>query len=132
MNQYGMMLGDKTLATYHLDFRSSRGIAGGLESNFDNIDNGLSDNLGSFKSYYANDQDTTLTHNNRKREEPLSTDRYRLNLHHRIPIFSQTFENLFLELDINKLSDKYFYEDFFPEEYVFVILKESFSPNIIS
>ena len=89
MNQYGMMLGDKTLATYHLDFRSSRGIAGGLDLDFNNRDQSLSDNLGSFKSYYANDQDTTLTHNNRKREEPLSTDRYRLNLHHRIPIFQR-------------------------------------------
>ena len=117
MNQYGMMLGDKTLATYHLDFRSSRGIAGGLDLDFNNGDNSLGDELGSFKAYYANDQDTTLTHNNRKREDLISTDRYRLNLHQRIPIFSQTFENLFLDLDINKLSDQYFYEDFFPEEY---------------
>ena len=34
-----------------------------------------------------------------------------------ICLFAKKYDDLFLNLDINKLSDQYFYEDFFPEEY---------------
>ena len=117
MNQYGMMLNDKALATYHLDFRSSRGIAGGLDIDFNRNNKNLGDNSGSFKSYYVKDRDTSLTHNNRKRNENLSSDRYRFNLNHKMSLFAKKYDDLFLNFDINKLSDQYFYEDFFPEEY---------------
>ena len=117
MNQYGMMINDEALATYHLDFRSSRGIAGGLDIDFNRNDKNSTKTGGAFRSYYVNDQDTTLTHNNRKRDEDLSPDRYRLNLQHRFSLLEKKYDELFLSVDINKLSDQYFYEDFFPEEY---------------
>ena len=117
MNQYGMMINDEALATYHLDFRSSRGIAGGLDIDFNRNDQNSTKTGGAFRSYYVNDQDTTLTHNNRKRDEDLSPDRYRLNLQHRFSLLEKKYDELFLSVDINKLSDQYFYEDFFPEEY---------------
>ena len=54
LNKYGMMIGDKALATYHLDFRSSRGVAGGLDLKSQKHKN--NEHFGHFKSYYANDQ----------------------------------------------------------------------------
>ncbi|MDC0048691.1 hypothetical protein OAL09_05055 [Verrucomicrobia bacterium] len=115
LNKYGMMIGDKALATYHLDFRSSRGIAGGLDLKSQMHKN--NENFGQFKSYYANDQDTSLTHNNRKRDESIEPDRYRVNLQHRIEFDNQEDLKFYLDIDINKTSDQYFYEDFFPEEF---------------
>ena len=115
LNRYGMMIGDHTLATYHLDLRSSRGVAGGVDLKL--ISERENEHFGNLKLYYANDNDPSQTHNKRVRKTPIDPDRYRLNLQHRIYLPGTEDDTLYLDLDINKISDAFFYEDFFPDEY---------------
>ncbi|MCB1087080.1 MAG: LPS assembly protein LptD, partial [Verrucomicrobiae bacterium] len=53
----------------------------------------------------------------RTRTEPIDSDRYRINFQHRVYLPGPEKSTLYLDIDINKLSDQYFYEDFFPAEY---------------
>lgn len=115
LNRYGMMLGEHTLATYHLDFRASRGVAGGVDLKL--ISERENKHFGNLKVYYTNDNDPSQTHNKRHRKTQIDPDRYRLNLQHRIYLPGPEDNTLFLDFDINKISDAFFYEDFFPDEY---------------
>ncbi len=115
LNRYGMMLGEHTLATYHLDLRSTRGVAGGVDLKL--ISERENKHFGNLKVYYANDNDPSETHNKRRRKTQIDPDRYRLNLQHRIYLPGPEDNTLFLDFDINKISDAFFYEDFFPDEY---------------
>lgn len=115
LNRYGMMIGDHTLATYRLDFRSSRGLAGGID--LESMRHKANPHIGKFTAYYANDTDTTETHNNRTREEAVSSGRYRVNFQHRIYLPGPEESTLYLDFDVNKISDAFFYQDFFPDEY---------------
>ncbi len=115
LNSYGLMIGDHTLATARLDFRSARGVAGGLDlQSMRHRDN---PNFGKFTSYYAYDTDTSQTHTNRTREEAIDENRYRVNFQHRIYLPGPEESTLYLDFDINKISDAFFYQDFFPNEY---------------
>ncbi len=115
LNSYGMMIGEHTLATYRLDYRSARGLAGGLD--LESMRHKDNPNFGKFKGYYAHDTDTTETHNNRVRDEVISPDRYRVNFQHRIYLPGPEESTLYVDFDINKISDAFFYQDFFPDEY---------------
>jgi LPS-assembly protein len=120
LNQYGVIHGDHTLAKYKLDLRSSRGIAGGVD--FISMRHKWNqNNFGTLKLYYANDTDPTLTRTGGSREATqrleLDSSRYRVNFAHRIYIPGPEASTWYVDFDINKLSDAYFYEDFFFEEF---------------
>ncbi len=114
LNQYGMLHGDHTLAKYHLDLRSARGVAGGVDL-FSLKHKETNPNIGRLTLYYANDADATR---NQAREDRtgVDKDRYRVNFHHRIYITGPAERTWHLDFDVNKMSDEFFYEDFFMEE----------------
>lgn len=120
LNQYGVIHGDHTLAKYKFDLRSSRGLAGGVD--FISMRHRWNqDNFGTLKLYYANDSDPSLTRTGGAAEalqrEDLDSSRYRVNFQHRIYIPGPETSTWYLDFDINKLSDFFFYEDFFFEEF---------------
>jgi len=115
LNQYGFMIGDHTLAQVQLDLRSSRGVAGGIELKSERFRG--NDNFGRLKLYYANDSDPNLSFGGSERNTDLSSDRYRVNLQHRVYFPGPDKSTLYLDIDINKLSDAYIYNDFFPREF---------------
>lgn len=115
LNRYGFMLGENHHAQAHLDVRSERGLAGGVEFFDRKFKN--NDNIGRLNLYYANDAEPTLSFNGRDRHDDTSSDRYRINFQHRVYIPGSDDETFYLDFDINKLSDAFFYEDFFPSEF---------------
>lgn len=112
LNQYGFMIGDHTLAQAHLDYRSERGLAGGIE--FKSQRHRGNPNYGRLNLYYANDDDPQTSYTGRVRQDPVTSDRYRINFQHRVYLPGPEKSTLYLDIDINKLSDQYFYQDFFP------------------
>ena len=114
LNQYGVIHGDHTLARYHLDLRSARGIAGGVD--FKSLQFRDKQNLGNLKLYFANDIDPTRSQANEDRGD-VGGSRYRVNFQHRIYITGPTASTWYLDFDVNKMSDEFFYEDFFMEEF---------------
>jgi len=115
LNQYGFMIGDHTLAQLHLDVRSSRGIAGGVEFKSERHRN--NDNFGSLNIYYAQDSEPNMSYGGDDRLTDLSQERYRVNLQHRVYLPGPDKSTLYLDIDINKLSDAFFYADFFPIDF---------------
>ncbi|MEM9284094.1 MAG: LptA/OstA family protein [Verrucomicrobiota bacterium] len=115
LNQYGFMVGDNVLAKAKLDIRSERGIAGGVEFRAQKFRS--NPNIGRLNLYYANDTDPTVRFTGQVRADPPDADRYRLNFQHRIYFPGDDDETFYLDFDINKLSDAFIYEDFFPSEF---------------
>lgn len=116
LNQYGFMVGDDILAKAQLDLRSERGLAGGVELRDQQFEN--NENIGGLKLYYAADSNPELSFNGRNRPPGLiDSNRYRANLQHRVYFPGSEDETFYLDFDINKLSDAFFYEDFFPSEF---------------
>lgn len=120
LNQYGIMYGDHTLAKYKFDLRSSRGVAGGVDL-ISMRHRWNQENFGTLKLYYAQDSDPTLTQTGSRTEElqrqNLSEGRYKVNFAHRIYIPGPEESTWYLDFDINKLSDEFFYQDFFFQEF---------------
>ncbi len=114
-NRYGFMLPNDILAKAHLDLRSERGVAGGLELEFPEFKK--NDNIGRVNFYYAQDQNPEISFNGRPRKDTITSNRYRANLQHRIYFPGSEDKTFFVDFDINKLSDQFFYEDFFPSEF---------------
>ncbi|MCB1203908.1 MAG: LPS-assembly protein LptD [Verrucomicrobiae bacterium] len=115
LNRYGFMIGENHHAQAHLDFRSERGLAGGVEFFDRKFKN--NDNIGRLNLYYASDNEPTLSFNGRDRRDKTSSDRYRINFQHRVYLPGSDDETFYLDFDINKLSDAFLYEDFFPSEF---------------
>jgi LPS-assembly protein len=116
LNEYGFMIGEDILAKARLDLRSERGFGGGLEMRDQKFKG--NDNLGGLKLYYAEDANPELSFNGRNRDPgSIDSGRYRANLQHRIYFPGSDDETFYLDFDINKLSDAFFYEDFFPSEF---------------
>jgi len=113
LNQYGIIHGDHTLAQYKLDLRSSRGAA--LGADFISSSRRTT-RTGPPQVFYAADSDPTLNHAN---QVPVDIDdqRYRINFQHRIYITGPAERTWYLDFDLNKISDEFFYEDFFMNEY---------------
>lgn len=111
LNQYNMIHGDHTMARYHLDLRSARGVAVGADwmsmrykKNWNNF-SGL-------KLYFLNDSDPDKNRTGIPRG-PVPENRYRVNFQHRIYLPGPEKSTWYLDFDINKISDQHFYEDFF-------------------
>ncbi|MGK0187774.1 MAG: LPS-assembly protein [Verrucomicrobiales bacterium] len=116
-NQYGQMLGDHSIVTYRLDFRSERGVAGGLDLTSRRFrDN---PNIGKFQFYYAQDSDPTQTIRGTSEDRSdIDEGRYRINLQHRIYLPGPEESTFYVDINMNKLSDEFFYQDFFPGEFI--------------
>tara|TARA_R110000850_G_scaffold10259_20_gene36876 strand:+ start:661 stop:2895 length:2235 start_codon:yes stop_codon:yes gene_type:complete len=115
LTQYGFMLGENVLAKAHFDLRSERGLAGGVELKAQKFKG--NPNIGRLKLYYANDSNPQERFTGQTRIIPAPTNRYRMNLQHRVYFPGSEDETFYLDLDINRLSDAHIYEDFFPSEY---------------
>ncbi|MEM7386733.1 MAG: hypothetical protein AAF514_17485 [Verrucomicrobiota bacterium] len=115
--RYGVPLGDRYILQYLLDFRTKRGLAGGLtllDTRFRE-----NENIGRLQAWYANDLDPSISTSSRQRPD-VNEDRHRFNIQQRF-LFggarTEDIESLYLDLDLNRLSDPFLYEDFFPAEY---------------
>lgn len=115
LNRYGFMIGDNVLAKAHVDYRSKRGLAGGFE--FESKKFQHNPNIGRLNLYYANDSNPQLGFSGRNRRNGPTNDRYRVNLQHRVYFPGSDDETFYLDFDINKLSDEFFYQDFYPAEF---------------
>ena len=116
LNRYGFMIEDHTLATLRLDLRSDRGFGGGID--FKSMRHADNPNFGKFSIYGVSDDDPTKARNGRTRDGDSVPDenRYRINLQHRVYLPGPEESTLWVDFDINKISDGFFYEDFFEEE----------------
>ncbi len=118
LNQYGTLVGDHTIAKFQLDIRSSRGLAGGIE--LESRRHREKPDFGLFKFYYANDSspgELSSGDGFRVGDGVPDTSRYRLNLQHRVYLPGPEESTFYVDFDINKISDEFFYEDFFPGEF---------------
>ncbi len=115
LNRYGFMVSDGILAQAHLDYRSERGVAGGVELQSEKFRGNPS--IGRLKLYYAADDNPQIRFNGAIRDVGVDENRYRINLQHRIYFPSDEEETFYLDFDVNKLSDAFVYEDFFPADY---------------
>jgi len=115
LNRYGFMVGENHHAHAHFDYRSERGAAGGVELFDRKFRN--NENIGRLKLYYADDQNPDLSYNGVERNDGTANERYRINFQHRIYVPGSDDETFYLDFDINRYSDAFFYEDFFPSEF---------------
>lgn len=116
LNQYGVMHGDHTLAKYHLDLRSERGVAGGVD--FYSEKWRSNPYIGHLKLYYGYDLSPEEGVNNTLRtDDRVDENRYRIAFQHRIFIPGPEESTWYLDFDITKLSDEYMLEDYFLNEY---------------
>ena len=116
LNQYGFMIGDRVLATAHLDVRSERGLAGGIE--FEDRKFKDNDQIGTLNLYYADDANPLRRFNGQARTTThITSKRYRLNLQHRVYFPGSDDETFYIDFDLHRLSDAFVLEDFFPSDY---------------
>lgn len=118
LNQYGMMHGDHTLAKYHLDLRSARGVAVGADFQSMKWKQMGNDNFGHLSLYYAYDSDPTEGVNDTIRsDDRVDENRYRIGFQHRIFIPGPAESTWYLDFDITKLSDEFMLEDYFLNDF---------------
>ncbi|MBX7206770.1 MAG: hypothetical protein K1X78_00545 [Verrucomicrobiaceae bacterium] len=116
LNQWGVIHGDHTLAKYHFDLRSARGVAGGAEYiSLRHKDN--EENFGTLQWYVASDSDGQATTGAGSRSTVVDSTRYRVNFQHRIYLPGPEESTWFMDFDLNKMSDIHFYEDYFLDEF---------------
>ncbi len=112
LTRYTFPISDNWSGTLRLDLLSKRGVAIGFDSDWSS---GTSkQNWGRFRSYYLHDAQPGLE---RTRFQPiregLDPNRYRVSLQDR----TYLTENIYSSIDINKLSDTRFLQDFEPGEF---------------
>ena len=114
LNQYGVMYGDSTLAKYMLDLRTERGVAGGVDLKA--IKWKQNDQIGELLIYFAHDTSPETDFGVEDRTN-VPSSRYRVSFHHRIYLPGPDESTWYLDFDINKLSDSYMLEDYYPSEF---------------
>ena len=118
LNRYGTLWGDHSIIQYNLDLRSSRGLAGGINL-LSRKWREKNDNFGKFQVYYAHDTDPqeSAAFAGTEDRQDVDNSRYRINFQHRVYLPGPDESTLYVDFDLNKLSDEFFYEDFFPGEF---------------
>jgi LPS-assembly protein len=96
--------------TAHLDLRTDRGAAFGLDLSYTLGTN--NETFGRVKTYFLDDLDPNKNETSLARQ-PISAGRYRLSYQSRTYITP----DLVAVIDVNKLSDQYIIQDFFPYEF---------------
>lgn len=116
LNQYGVIYGDHTLAKYHLDLRSKRGLAGGVDLKSLRFSN--NENFGNLKLYYAYDTHPETGTGSRKRgSDSPAKDRYRIEFQHRVYLPGPSESTWYLDFDLNKFSDQFLLQDYYFTEF---------------
>ena len=110
LTEYMFPIGEKMTGTLQLDPYSRRGVGVGLDSKFKFGKDEQS--WGTFRSYYINDADPNYNDTGIARES-VGYNRYRVSFQNRLYITDDIYTNV----DINKLSDQYIVQDFMPGEY---------------
>ncbi len=106
------LAGGTIVATARVDYRSELGMAFGLDAvtNFGTNEQ----NFGRFRSYYTYDTDPEdKLGGPGEPPEPGDNDRYRISYQQRLFLT----DDIYATVDINKLSDIDFLEDYFPSEF---------------
>ncbi len=118
LNQYGTTIGDHSIIKFKLDGYASRGLGLGFDIESRRAKTSPTNNFGKFKFYWVNDSspDTNNTFTSSSREG-LDSNRYRIGLQHRVYLPGPEESSTYLDLDVTKLSDNYFLEDFYTWEY---------------
>lgn len=111
LTRYAFPIGDKIAATARVDLMADRGVGFGLDGDYKYGPNNR--NWGSFRAYFIEDSDPTITFSGKSRSENLDSSRYRLSLQHRA-FFTG---DIYASVNINKLSDEYVLQDFFEPEF---------------
>ena len=118
LNQYGTTLGDHSLLKLKLDGYASRGLGAGFDLDSQHAKAAGLENFGKFKFYWVNDsspeQNNTFSSADRS---GVDQNRYRVNLQHRVYLPGPEESSVYLDLDLNKISDEFFLEDFYPWEF---------------
>ena len=117
LNRYGTLWGDHSIVQFLLDGRTDRGLAGGI--NLLSQRWRESETFGKFKAYYAYDTDpqTTVVGSRQEDRSDIDNSRYRINFQHRVYLPGPEESTLYVDFDVNKVSDEFFYEDFFPSDF---------------
>lgn len=126
LNTYGIMLGGRRdeltgenrdawlLSRWHLDLRGLRGVGAGLDL-VDTRSEANSD-LGGLGLYFLHDRNPGFRRAGLPRV-PISAERYRAELQHRLPLEFGGNASWYLDSNITLLSDPYYLEDFEPARY---------------
>lgn len=109
---YTFPLTTKTDATVHFDYRSERGIAGGLE--LDSVYGPNDKSTARFRFYYADDTDPTVNNTAFQRTDEPENGRWIVSFQNRLVVN----DDIYATADINAISDQYFLQDYFPSEFV--------------
>jgi lipopolysaccharide assembly outer membrane protein LptD (OstA) len=114
LGQYTFPLGEGWSAKLRLDLLADRGIGGGLESDWatGKLTEGKTQDWGRFRFYGIDDKSADTNKTGNAREE-IDSGRYRVSLQARQYIT----ENIYASVDINKLSDARFLEDYAEGEF---------------
>ncbi|MDG2124417.1 MAG: hypothetical protein P8J87_12000, partial [Verrucomicrobiales bacterium] len=115
LNRYGTLVGDHTIVKINVDLRSERGIAGGFE--LLSRRHRENDNYGHFQFYGTSDSSPDTGKRGDRGDRIPGSSRYRLNLQHRVYLPGPEESSFYVDIDLNKVSDEFFYEDFFPNEF---------------
>jgi len=110
LSTYTFPISDEMTGKLHLDLRSLRGVAVGFDALFKY---GKDDeSWGKFISYYADDTHPEENDTSYARG-PIGQQRYRLSLEER----AYFTDDIYASIDITKLSDALFLQDYVPSEY---------------
>lgn len=116
LNQYSTTVGDHSLIKYKFDVYTNRGAGGGFD--LQSRKYASDSKFGKFKFYwlYDSDPETSNTFNPAPRND-VDNSRYRVNLQHRVYLPGPEQGDLYVDVDLNKVSDEFFYEDFFQNDF---------------
>ncbi|MES2705955.1 MAG: LPS assembly protein LptD [Verrucomicrobiota bacterium] len=120
LNQYGTTLGDNSLIKYKFDLYSARGLGAGFDIDsfrWKDTAEDKENSFGKFKFYWVYDTSPEEEVQSSEDRSGIDASRYRVNLQHRVYLPGPDESSVYLDVDINKISDEYFYEDFYPWEF---------------
>ncbi|MDB6134604.1 MAG: osta-like protein [Verrucomicrobiales bacterium] len=120
LNQYGTTLGDNSLIKYKFDLYSARGLGAGFDIDsfrWKDVSEENQNSFGKFKFYWVYDSSPEEKVQSSEDRSQIDSSRYRINLQHRVYLPGPEESSVYVDIDINKLSDEYFYEDFYPAEF---------------
>lgn len=110
LSEWNFPIADNWDGRLHVDFRDQRGLAFGLDTNYRFGPNDQS--WGRFSSYFAPDSTPpTITVGGNK--DKVTSDRYRVSIQDRVYLT----DDLWANININKISDVDMLRDFLPNEY---------------
>jgi LPS-assembly protein len=116
LNRYNTTIGDHSTINYQFDLYSRRGAGFGFDLN--NRKYGRDSRFGKFKFYWLYDSDPTISNTfSTASRADVDESRYRVNLQHRVYLPAKNEGDFYVDVDLNVVSDEFFYEDFFQSDF---------------